>query len=77
METESNFSVVNDNISEIAHIKVLPGDTVLSITEEINHIENLNIDKIKKDFTRLNPGVEINALTPHSFYYFPLYKDSS
>lgn len=61
---------------EIATIKVNPGDTVLSVVEEINEIESLNIEQIILDFEALNPGVNYKALIPHTFYYFPLYIDA-
>lgn len=59
----------------IAHIKVKPGDTVLSITEEINEVSNLNIEQIITDFEHLNPGTSVEKLIPNSFYYFPLYNE--
>lgn len=76
-------SVTHDKPSEsnvhtdyqIAHIKVKPGDTVLSITESINEMDELDIDKIVSDFEYLNPGTTSETIIPHSFYYFPLYND--
>ena len=63
--------------SEIAHIKIEPGDTVLSITEEVNNdLQSLDINKIIADFQKLNPGADPKSLIPYSFYYFPLYNDS-
>lgn len=59
----------------IAHIKIKQGDTVLSVTEEINKLDNLDIQRIINDFEMLNPGVDTEALLPNSFYYFPLYND--
>ena len=61
----------------IAEIKITPGDTVLSITEEINSLDNLDINKIIADFEELNPGTDYQVLTPNSFYYFPLYNESN
>lgn len=63
--------------TEIAHIKIEPGDTVLSITEEVNNnLPSLDINKIIADFQKLNPGTDPKSLIPYSFYYFPLYSDS-
>ncbi len=59
-----------------AQIKVKSGDTVLSITEEINSITNLDIEKVITDFQKLNPSTNYRVITPDSFYYFPLYYDS-
>lgn len=67
---EMEFTDIN-----IAHIKVKPGDTVLSVTEEINDFNELDIQRILFDFEQLNPGVNIESLIPHSFYYFPLYNE--
>lgn len=60
----------------IAHIKIKPGDTVLSVTEELNDMSVLNIEQIMNDFKRLNPGTDIDSLIPYSFYSFPVYNDS-
>lgn len=59
-----------------AQIKISPGDTVLSVTEEINSLTNLEVEKIITDFQKLNPSTDYRALTPYTFYYFPLYYDN-
>ncbi|MHA6250962.1 hypothetical protein [Oceanobacillus sp. CAU 1775] len=59
----------------ILTIKVKPGDTVLSITEEINHFKTLEIVKVIEDFKYLNPGIDHQLLEPNQSYYFPLYID--
>ncbi len=68
-ETENGFSF------GIEHIKVRPGDTVLTITEEINDMESLDIEQIIEDFETLNPGTDVDSLIPNTFYYFPLYNE--
>ena len=74
-EQSSNIADINN--TEIAHIKIEPGDTVLSITEEVNNdLPSLDINKIIADFQKLNPGADPKSLIPYSFYYFPLYNDS-
>lgn len=65
----------NNNDNHIAHVKVHPGDTVLSITEELNELDYLDIKKIIADFELLNPGTDPDILTPNTFYYFPLYNE--
>lgn len=72
LQTEE--TIVKQDIG-IAHIKVNYGDTVLSITEEINEMEMLDIEKIVSDFENLNPGVDSQFLIPNEFYYFPLYNE--
>src|SRR5690625_5614651 len=64
--------------SEISNIRlrVEPGDTVISIVEEVNkdnHISIINITQIISDFEKINPDVDPYELKPNNFYYFPLY----
>ncbi|WP_067730444.1 hypothetical protein [Oceanobacillus damuensis] len=61
----------------IAHFKVLPGDTVLSITESLNskNTKQLDIQKIMNDFKELNPTTDPLNLKPYTEYYFPVYHD--
>ncbi|MFD2046081.1 hypothetical protein ACFSTA_12140 [Ornithinibacillus salinisoli] len=58
-------------------IKVQPGETVLSIAEQLNEFENtpLVIDDILTDFKTLNPNVNPYDIKSHSYYFFPLYKE--
>lgn len=72
---ETDSEQIKNNL-QIAHIKITPGETVLSITEKINEMENLDVEKIIIDFQTLNPGTDYKALIPNSFYYFPLYSES-
>lgn len=60
---------------EMMTIKVMPGDTVLSITEEINDFKSLNLNRIIEDFQHLNPGSNYQSLNIHQYYYFPLYNE--
>lgn len=68
-------SIPAESSIDIAHIKIEPGDTVLSVTEELNELSSLDIPKIIADFKQLNPGEDPDSLVPNSFYYFPLYND--
>lgn len=73
---ESNSNHHNNNIKfTIMHIKVQPGDTVLTIVEEINSnkFSTLDINQILSDFQEINPTVDPYSIQPHSFYYFPKY----
>ncbi|SDN08431.1 LysM peptidoglycan-binding domain-containing protein [Sediminibacillus halophilus] len=55
-------------------VEVRPGDTVLSIIEEINRAEAvLAIDSIVTDFQKLNPGTDPQQIQPGETYLFPLY----
>ncbi|MFZ3578622.1 LisM domain containing protein [Virgibacillus sp. DJP39] len=55
------------------YVKVLPGETVLSIVERYNKTKTVNIDQIISDFKKLNPHAESYQLKSYQFYYFPLY----
>lgn len=53
---------------------VKPGQSVLSITEQINtHVDYLDISQMIHDFKRLNPGVDPLNIQTNQIYYFPLY----
>ena len=56
-------------------IEVKPGDTVLSIAAKLqkNH-SNVAVDKVIKDFTKLNPGVEPKDIQIGQIYRFPIYQ---
>jgi restriction endonuclease len=71
---EATNSEINQN-TEIATIKVQHGDTLLSIVEEINDLNQLHVEEIIKDFQNLNPDSDYRTLIPNTFYYFPLYND--
>jgi len=65
-EQESKLSVIQ--------VRVQPGDTVLSITEQINQqLPHLDIMQIMNDFKTINPNVEPYHLQSDTVYYFPLY----
>jgi len=61
---------------QVVKVQVQPGDTVLSISEHINHIEQLHINQLIEDFTLLNPYVDPYELETFAFYYFPHYDHS-
>ncbi|HLR03870.1 MAG TPA: hypothetical protein VK111_14085 [Virgibacillus sp.] len=65
-----------DDVS-IVKIKVKPGDTVLSITEQINTFSNkqVNIEHILADFKQKNPNADPNNLHVNEYYYFLRYDD--
>ncbi|QTM99844.1 hypothetical protein ERJ70_11390 [Sediminibacillus dalangtanensis] len=59
---------------QVIEVEVRPGDTVLSIIEEINRAEAvLAIDSIVTDFQKLNPGTDPQQIQPGETYLFPLY----
>ncbi|TQS74558.1 hypothetical protein DX933_11520 [Ornithinibacillus gellani] len=72
----------NEESASIKHVafvvikqKVLPGDSFLTIIEQINapHIFLMNVEQMRADFMMLNPNVNPNELQAHTYYYFPLY----
>ncbi|WP_051681369.1 hypothetical protein [Virgibacillus alimentarius] len=63
-----------------AKIKVYPGDTVLSIVEQINNnhhqTPNIDIEQIIIDFKKINPDADPYKLEIFKYYYFPLYHNN-
>lgn len=60
---------------QAAKIYVQPGDTVLTVTEQLNHqIKELNIGKIMDDFKLLNPAIDPLKIQPYTSYFFPIYE---
>lgn len=51
-----------------------PGDTLISIVEELNTHGGYTISSMIKDFTTLNPGVNPENIQLGKTYKFPLYK---
>lgn len=78
MNIENNTKKKMDanEVYTIAHVKVLPGDTIFSIVESLNEdsISTFHSDVIIKDFKELNPTTDPYKLKPDTFYYFPLYQ---
>ncbi|WP_053219163.1 hypothetical protein [Virgibacillus senegalensis] len=59
---------------QVIEVEVRPGDTVLSIIEEINRSEAvLTIDSLITDFQTLNPDTSPQQIQPGKKYLFPLY----
>jgi hypothetical protein len=54
-------------------VKVRPGDTVLSIDEKVNGNGSAPIEKVVRDFKKLNPGADINEIQIGETYKFPVY----
>lgn len=75
---EQQEVIKNENVS-IIKIKIKPGDTVLSITEQINNFKNqdqgINIQQILTDFKRYNPNADTDHLQLNEYYYFLYYDD--
>lgn len=61
---------------QVLKIKVEPGDTLLSVSEQINHIDILDVEQLIQDFKMINPFVDPFALKPNVNYYFPLYNSN-
>lgn len=68
--------------SEMTAVKreVQPGDTVLSVVEDLNKSNQtfqMNITKVINDFGKMNADIDPDQLQPHRNYYFPLYHDNT
>ncbi|MFD1038497.1 hypothetical protein ACFQ3N_08845 [Virgibacillus byunsanensis] len=68
--TTSNYTIIK--------IKVQPGDTVLSIMEELNkdNFHTIDITKTLTDFQEINPNIDPHILKNNEFYYFPQYHNN-
>ncbi|GGP12708.1 hypothetical protein [Oceanobacillus neutriphilus] len=62
---------------EAVPVKVKPGDTVLSITEEIQTASTYTaaIDIVLEAFESLNPNTSPGNIQIHEIYYFPLFQE--
>lgn len=59
----------------IVKVKILPGDTVLSIVEKYNDsIKSLDVNQIVSDFRKLNEDAQPYQLKTNHYYYIPVYK---
>lgn len=55
-------------------VRAQHGDTVLSITEQINdQLLELNIEQIMSDFKKMNQNIDPFNLQTDTIYYFPVY----
>ncbi|WP_077327009.1 hypothetical protein [Virgibacillus siamensis] len=76
-DTLKQAEVVSDDVinSMAAHVRVMKGETVLSIVEDLNEesIQEININQILNDFKKLNPETKPLEIKAGSYYYFPLY----
>lgn len=69
---------VNNNSNRIQALqehRVEPGETVLSIAEQIHdgHLPNRDISQLLEDFSRYNSNTDPYALVSGRTYYFPIY----
>ncbi|MFS0751426.1 hypothetical protein [Oceanobacillus sp. 1P07AA] len=73
--TEPNFQNQQFNYN-IIPIKVMPGDTVLSIIESLHQgrTQEIEIELLLKEFQQLNPTTEPTDIRVDHIYYFPLEK---
>lgn len=59
---------------KVIEIYLQPGDTVLSVTEQLSNKQNeLNIQQVINDFIVINPGVNPYHLQPNHPYLFHSY----
>ncbi|WP_047986305.1 hypothetical protein [Ornithinibacillus californiensis] len=73
-KTTNEVTSSPDSEYDVVKIKIVPGDTVISIIERLNPtLNNFNIDEIITDFSTLNPNTEPNNLQNNRFYFFPKY----
>ncbi|QHS22775.1 LysM peptidoglycan-binding domain-containing protein [Virgibacillus sp. MSP4-1] len=68
--------ITQENESEYKPVThtVQPGDTVLSISENLNK-DPVEIQKLLKDFQTLNPEVNPNEIQIGETYFFPKYRN--
>ncbi|MED1205123.1 LysM peptidoglycan-binding domain-containing protein [Heyndrickxia acidicola] len=56
-------------------IEVKPGDTVLSIAAKLEkNNSKIEVAKVIKDFTKLNPGIQPKDIQIGQIYRFPIYQ---
>lgn len=79
--SDETISFSNDEHSELPSfeavpVKVRPGDTVLSITEEIQTApaSSVSVENILTTFESLNPTTSSNEILVHEIYYFPQFQ---
>lgn len=64
----------NEGEISIIEVRLQPGDTVLSVTEQINQQqETLDIAQVMNDFKEINPYIDPYHLEPDTSYFFPVY----
>lgn len=70
-----NETALNTNIIKV---KVKQGETVLSIVENINQMdeEHINIQQVMADFKDANPNADPYHLKTDTYYYFPIYTNN-
>ncbi|WP_087971691.1 hypothetical protein [Oceanobacillus rekensis] len=68
--------MINESYS-IAHVKVLPGDTVLSVIETLNqdYLGRMDLQSLLNHFEQLNPTTDPHKIEPYKIYYFPVYRE--
>lgn len=72
-ETTENNS--KTSLFDVVKIKIVPGDTMLTVIERLNpEMNQINLELFIKDFTYLNPNVDPNKLQINRYYFFPQYK---
>lgn len=74
-QDEKGKNAITIDELKVIRVKVIAGDTVLSISERLNgnKLKNVHIDEIMADFKRVNPAVDPYHLIIGTMYYFPLY----
>ncbi|KEK26209.1 hypothetical protein [Bacillus gaemokensis] len=75
-ETNSKQKKETEKEIDVQHkaIEVKTGDTVLSITEEINKKKVPSIEKVIDDFKQLNKSASSTKIQIGKSYKFPLYQ---
>ncbi|MTT33171.1 hypothetical protein GMB86_14295 [Terrilactibacillus sp. BCM23-1] len=77
-EAESQQSSAKETVKEqklmYKTVQLTPGDTLLSISENLNPATIPSIERVIQDFKKLNPDVSPTKLKPGQQYNFPIYK---
>lgn len=70
---QTNLKKVENKLS-VVEFRVQPGDTVLSVTEQLNHqLVALDVTQIISDFKTINPHTDPYQLQFNTTYFFPVY----
>ncbi|GER66909.1 hypothetical protein BpJC7_08650 [Weizmannia acidilactici] len=76
-EKSAYQNTVQHKQEPFATVRVNPGDTVLTIVEKLSgSSKDLSIEKIIRDFSRLNNGIAPEDIQIGQTYRFPIYHAS-
>lgn len=73
---EISTNHVSEKTKNVMKVRVKPGDTILSLIEEVNEgiLSEIDINQLVSDFKQVNEHMDTNELEVNKYYYVPLYK---